>query len=704
MISKFTNRDLQPIAEAYMRMICEDVEGKNINRAEKFVKQNHPEIIGKQLQNGTTMTPRIFTQEIRNLMPNVRLANCKFLLGVSRIYFDEFMRDTANFQRNAAELNKLLKVIASDAHVNEYDHNLNGLTMKQLEEKFSGAVRQNLQNDMDAIASSQYQRNIEYDIVKISDYEEASKYGQYTSWCVTHYPNMFDNYTNDGMGLFYFCLRRGFEQVPRNRGEGCPMDDYGKSMIAISVNDDGSLNTCTCRWNHDNGGNDNMMTTKEISDFFGVNFYDTFKPRDANELFKQYEEKSVESPFARRMGWLCVPSEDAYGQYEYVTMTHPSRNNPQPRIVKYRQVYTGHSDSYSGNIIGIASDHFYWYSINGYQIGTPNEIDGGISCSKWSQLTSLKGCPKIINGRLDCSECNNLENIYDLPDKLDGVDFYGCEKLKKEAFSVLADRPGAIKGLLFKGDSSFEIVDGKATALIDAEDIKSVYADSRSSREDLSWDFVKGILLGEDTWDLFTAGEMPDFNNLDDGDFNKILSEYDVTWGDIGRIYEGEYDEVDNPEVLTEYKCDRIKELLEDDFCDGIGIYQIWERCQIDGMYNEAYDGIVSDLFSELSLDKDYGVRDGKVKVSLDRSDIEKCFKIYSEESDRDILELLRTDEEYPDDIEKVSVTPPYYGYSDFDDKEWRNAIDQFAQKVIAIIEKPEPPKDSPGQMTFDFG
>lgn len=122
MISKFTNRDLQPISEAYMRMICEDVEGKNINRAEKFVKQNHPEIIGRQLQNGTTMTPRIFTQEIRNLMPNVRLANCKFLLGVSRIYFDEFMRDTANFQRNAAELNKLLKVIASDAHVNEYDH------------------------------------------------------------------------------------------------------------------------------------------------------------------------------------------------------------------------------------------------------------------------------------------------------------------------------------------------------------------------------------------------------------------------------------------------------------------------------------------------------------------------------------------------------------------------------------------------------
>jgi hypothetical protein len=73
---------------------------------------------------------------------------------------------------------------------------------------------------------------------------------------------MYQSYTKNGLGRFYFCLKPRFEKVERIEGEDCPMDDYGKSMIAISVNDDGSLNTCTCRWNHDNGGNDNMMDTK----------------------------------------------------------------------------------------------------------------------------------------------------------------------------------------------------------------------------------------------------------------------------------------------------------------------------------------------------------------------------------------------------------------------------------------------------------
>ena len=224
MIRSFTNRDLLPIAEAYMsmygsglRMINEDAEGKNINRAEKFVKQSHPEIIGRQLQNGQTINPRIFTQEIRNLMPNVRGANCKFLLGASRIYFDDLAKDPNNFQRKAAQLNKILKLVTSDTHVNEYDHNLNGLSLQQLDEKFGSAVQQNLQNDMDAIASTEYQRNTQYNIVRVPDYETARQYGQYTSWCVTHYENMYDNYTNDGMGIFYFCLQNGFQNVPRER-------------------------------------------------------------------------------------------------------------------------------------------------------------------------------------------------------------------------------------------------------------------------------------------------------------------------------------------------------------------------------------------------------------------------------------------------------------------------------------------------------
>ena len=106
---------------------------------------------------------------------------------------------------------------------------------------------------------------------------------------------MYSNYTKNGLGRFYFCLQDGFENVPKVESEGCPMDTYGKSMIAISVNDDGSLNTCTCRWNHDNGANDSMMDTKEISKFFGVDFYTTFKPYDTDKLWKNILKKLVPS-------------------------------------------------------------------------------------------------------------------------------------------------------------------------------------------------------------------------------------------------------------------------------------------------------------------------------------------------------------------------------------------------------------------------
>jgi len=44
-------------------------------------------------------------------------------------------------------------------------------------------------------------------------------------------------------------------------------------MLAISVDTQGNLNTCTCRWNHDNGGNDGILNKNQIESLLGVNFY-----------------------------------------------------------------------------------------------------------------------------------------------------------------------------------------------------------------------------------------------------------------------------------------------------------------------------------------------------------------------------------------------------------------------------------------------
>lgn len=89
---------------------------------------------------------------------------------------------------------------------------------------------------------------------------------------------MFDSYTSDGFNQFYFCLKNGFESMKPVQGEGCPLDEYGLSMIAVCVDENGALSTCTCRWNHDNDGNDSIMTTEQISQVIGQNFYNVFKP------------------------------------------------------------------------------------------------------------------------------------------------------------------------------------------------------------------------------------------------------------------------------------------------------------------------------------------------------------------------------------------------------------------------------------------
>ena len=272
-------------------LIFEDKEGKNINKAEKWIKQNHPEVIGKHLEDGTTITPRILTQEIRNTIPNVRMADCKFLVGATRLYFDG-QSNPDEMQSQMNKLNKMLKIICT-AHADEYDNDFNGLSFEELDKKFSGAVKKELDLDRDQIGKLQLIKNNEYDIVPIDSFDDAEKYGKYTSWCVTHSDDMYASYTKGGLGRFYFCLQKGFENVPEVKGEGCPMDAYGKSMIAISVNDDGSLNTCTCRWNHDNSGDDNMMDTKEISEFFGVDFYKTFKPYDVNQLWEKLLKNQI---------------------------------------------------------------------------------------------------------------------------------------------------------------------------------------------------------------------------------------------------------------------------------------------------------------------------------------------------------------------------------------------------------------------------
>ena len=214
---------------------------------------------------------------LRNDLPILRKPNAaKFILGVTRMFLDRQITD----QRTISHLNTTLEYVSSDAHINEYDRNLNGMSAQDLIQRFAKAVSDDFEKNKSDINSMNFEGKSQYDIVRIDSFKQAQQYGKYTSWCVTHDENMFDSYTNDGIGQFYFCLRHGFENEEAVKGENCPLDNYGLSMIAVSVDENGRLNTCTCRWNHDNGGNDSIMDPKQISEVIGMNFYQTFKPNN----------------------------------------------------------------------------------------------------------------------------------------------------------------------------------------------------------------------------------------------------------------------------------------------------------------------------------------------------------------------------------------------------------------------------------------
>lgn len=258
------------VSECVMRLLTEDQTAKSISAAINLFMEKNPRTTRERAE-------RFVRIDIRNMCPILRTdAGSKFILGVTRLYLEDWLWKSESCIR----LNRALKIILSGNHINEFDRNLNNLSLPSLLYTLKDETRASIDAERNELASTSFDGSSHYTIVKINSFNAARKYGKYTDWCITHDADMFDSYTNYGYCQFYFCLADGFQNVQRVAGKNAPLDEYGLSMIAVCVDGEGLLSSSTCRWNHENGGSENVLSVMDISNLIGKNFYSVFKPNN----------------------------------------------------------------------------------------------------------------------------------------------------------------------------------------------------------------------------------------------------------------------------------------------------------------------------------------------------------------------------------------------------------------------------------------
>ena len=148
--------------------LIENRESKNINLARKFLKTK-----GFSQERANKIV-----DDIRTNIPNSRIAECKFILGVSRLFLDGELDNYSNISR----LNETLKYIGSNAHVNEYNNDVNGENLETLIKRFDKNIEHDLENDKEKLKKLNLSNNNgNYDIKLIPSFNDAEKYKDYTS-------------------------------------------------------------------------------------------------------------------------------------------------------------------------------------------------------------------------------------------------------------------------------------------------------------------------------------------------------------------------------------------------------------------------------------------------------------------------------------------------------------------------------------------
>lgn len=202
----------------------------------------------------------------------------KFLKGIVRICcskeIDMFLKQKSHMHReNLVRFKQMVNYIYTNQK--EMDEDLNGLSFLELYNLIGREMRvrdfYQMREKKKALESQPANVFGDYTVVRISCFNDAAIYSKYTSWCVTQRAGYYDDYAGDG-SQFYFCLKNGFKKLQKEPGEGCPLDEYGLSMVSVCIKPDGEPKCITTRWNHSNNGEDNpeLHTLEQVESVLGI--------------------------------------------------------------------------------------------------------------------------------------------------------------------------------------------------------------------------------------------------------------------------------------------------------------------------------------------------------------------------------------------------------------------------------------------------
>ncbi len=132
-----------------------------------------------------------------------------------------------------------------------------------------------------------------YTVIGPVTFEVAQYFGMYTDShdtgdviCYTRSLNTWNDYTCDGSKAMYIMLNENWDMVESiyfHYNDKNAYDDYGLSMIFVIVDENGDLDTCNVRWNHDavfarDKDTDYALDEADISELLGKPFSEVFKP------------------------------------------------------------------------------------------------------------------------------------------------------------------------------------------------------------------------------------------------------------------------------------------------------------------------------------------------------------------------------------------------------------------------------------------